>query len=191
MASYWDTHMENYGEGRRLEAEAEAGAENHYCCCLFSRSVVIDSLQPRELQHTRLPCPSPSPRVRSHSCPLSWWCHLSISSSVAPFSSCPHPSPNLGLFQWVSSLYQVAKTLDNQLCMLWILESRLGGGSPYPSFHRAGQWEPEKRMDVLKVTGLPGRIKSKPKVHDVLYKALSLFRVRKQLPRWSARTWPI
>ena len=47
-----------------------------------------DSLWPYELQHTRLPCPSPSPRVCSNSCPLSPWCHTTISSSVFPFSSC-------------------------------------------------------------------------------------------------------
>jgi len=47
-----------------------------------------DSLQPHGLWHTRLPCPSPSPRVCSNSCPLSWWCHPTISSSVVPFSSC-------------------------------------------------------------------------------------------------------
>ena len=45
------------------------------------------------LQHARLPCPSLSPRVYSNSCPLSWWCHATISSSVAPFSSCPQSFP--------------------------------------------------------------------------------------------------
>ena len=55
---------------------------------LFSRSVVSDFLQPYGLQHSRLPCPSPSPRVCSNSCPLSQWCHPTISSSVIPFSSC-------------------------------------------------------------------------------------------------------
>ena len=55
---------------------------------LFSQSVVSDSLQPRGLQHARLPCPSPSPGACSNSCPLSRWCHPTISSSVAPFSSC-------------------------------------------------------------------------------------------------------
>ena len=47
-----------------------------------------DSLWPHGLQHTRLPCPSPTPGVYSNSCPLSQWCHLTISSSVVPFSSC-------------------------------------------------------------------------------------------------------
>ena len=50
-------------------------------------SVMSDSLQPHELQHSRLPCPSPTPRPCSNSCPLSWWCHPNISSSVISFSS--------------------------------------------------------------------------------------------------------
>ena len=54
----------------------------------FSRCVVFNSLQPCGLQGARLPCPSLSPRVCSNSCPLSWWCHPTVSSSVVPFSSC-------------------------------------------------------------------------------------------------------
>ena len=54
----------------------------------FSRSVVSDSLRPHGLQHARPPYPSPTPWVYSHSCPLSQWCHPTISSSVIPFSSC-------------------------------------------------------------------------------------------------------
>ena len=54
----------------------------------FSHSVTSDSLRPHELQHTRPPCPSPTLRVYSNSCPLSRWCHPAISSSVVPFSSC-------------------------------------------------------------------------------------------------------
>ena len=54
----------------------------------FSSSVVSNSLWPHGLQHTRLPCPSPTPRDYSNSCPSSWWCHPTISSSVIPFSSC-------------------------------------------------------------------------------------------------------
>ena len=54
----------------------------------FSRSVVSNSLQHCGLQHARLPCQSPTPRTGSHSCPSSWWCRPTISSSVVPFSSC-------------------------------------------------------------------------------------------------------
>jgi len=62
----------------------------------FSRSVMSDSLQPHGLQHARPPCPSPTPRVYSNSCPLSQWCHPTISSSVIPFSSCPQSFPASG-----------------------------------------------------------------------------------------------
>ena len=55
----------------------------------FSRSVVSDSLRPHESQHTRPPCPSPTPGVHPNSCASSRWCHPAISSSVVPFSSCP------------------------------------------------------------------------------------------------------
>ena len=53
----------------------------------FSCSVMSDSLWPHGLQHARLPCPSPAPGACSNSCPLNWWCHPTISSSVIPFSS--------------------------------------------------------------------------------------------------------
>ena len=59
----------------------------------FSRSVVSDCLRPHESQHTRPPCPSPSPGVHSDSCPSSPWCHPAISSSVVPFSFCPQSHP--------------------------------------------------------------------------------------------------
>ena len=65
---------------------------------LFSCSVVSDSLQPHGLQHARLPCPSPTPGICSNSCPLSRWCHPTISSSVLPFSSCLQPFPASGSF---------------------------------------------------------------------------------------------
>ena len=62
----------------------------------FSRSVGSDSLRPRELQYNRPPCPSPTPGVYPNPCPLSWWCHPAISSSVVPFSSCPQSLPASG-----------------------------------------------------------------------------------------------
>ena len=67
--------------------------EFYFSSVQFSRSVVSDSLQPNESQHTRPPCPSPTPGVYSNSRPLSQWCHPGISSSVIPFSSCPQSLP--------------------------------------------------------------------------------------------------
>ena len=99
----------------------------------FSTSVVSDSLGPNESQHTRPPCPSPTPRVHSKSRPSSRWCHPAILPSVIPFSSCPHASQHQGLFQWVNSLPEVAKVLEFQ--------------------HQSFQWTP--RTDLLQ-DGLVG-----------------------------------
>ena len=65
----------------------------------FSHSVVSNSFQPHEPQHTRPPCPSPTPRIYPNSCPLSRWCHIIISSFVVPFSSCLQSFPTSGSFQ--------------------------------------------------------------------------------------------
>ena len=65
----------------------------------FSHSVVSNSLRPHELQHARPPCPSPTPRVYSNTCPLSGWCHPTISSCVVPFSSCLQSFSSSGSFQ--------------------------------------------------------------------------------------------
>ena len=92
------------------------------CVLFFSRSLMSDSLQPHGLQHSRLPCPSPSPKDWSKLCPLSWWCHPTISFSVIPFSSrlLSFYPLHQGLFQWVSSLHQEVQVLE--LWILWIYE---------------------------------------------------------------------
>ena len=87
------------------------------------------TLRPHGLQHTRPPCPSPTPGVYSSSYPLCQWCHPTISSSVVPFSSHLQSFPALGSFKWVSSLHQVAKVLEFQLQ------------------HQSFQWTP--RTDLL------------------------------------------
>ena len=71
----------------------------------FSHSVVSNSLWPHGLQHSRPPCPSPTPRVYSNSCPLSRWCHPTISSSVIPFSSCPQIFPSIRVLSNESALH--------------------------------------------------------------------------------------
>ena len=75
----------------------------------------VHSLRPHELQHTRPPCPSPTPGVRSNSRPSSQWCHPAISSSVVPFSSCRQSLQASGSFPWVNSSHEVAKVLEFQL----------------------------------------------------------------------------
>ena len=73
----------------------------------ISHSVVYDSLWTHELQHSRPPCPSPTPGAHPNSCPLSQWCHPAISSSVVPFSSCPQFLP--------ASVF----SNESALCMRW------------------------------------------------------------------------
>ena len=81
----------------------------------FSRSVVSESLQPHEPQHARPPCPSPTPGVHPNPCPLSWWCHPTVSSSIVPSPPALNLSQHQGLFRWVRSSHQVAKVLEFQL----------------------------------------------------------------------------
>ena len=103
-----------------------------FCCLPFSRlrcSVVSESLWPHGQQHARLPCPSPAPGGHSNSCPLSRWCHPTISPSAVPLLLLPSILPSIRVFQWVSSSHQVAKVLELQL--------------PHQSF----QWTP--RADLL------------------------------------------
>ena len=75
----------------------------NWCYCSVAKS--SDSLQPHVLQHSRLPCPSLSPRVCPSSHPLHWWCHLTISSSVAHFSFCLQSFPESGSFSSELAVY--------------------------------------------------------------------------------------
>ena len=100
----------------------------------FSHSVVFNSLQPHGVQHVRLPCPSPTPKACSNTCPSSWWCHPTISSSVVHFSSCLQSFPASGSFlvsqfftsggQSIGSFSFVIKFLILQyhhLCRKWLV----------------------------------------------------------------------
>ena len=84
---------------------------------LFRHSVMSDSLWPH-WSIPRFPCPSPTAGACSNSCPLSPWCHRTISSSFVPFSSCLQFSQHQGIFQWIISSHQVAKVLQFQLLQL-------------------------------------------------------------------------
>ena len=113
----------------------------------FSCSVMSDSLWPREPQHVRPPCPSPMPRVYPNSCPLSWWCHPTISSSVVPFSSAFNLSQHQDLFQRVSSSHQVAK--------YWSFSFSI---SPSNEYSRLIFF----RMDWLDLLAVQGTLKNPP-----------------------------
>ena len=108
----WDKYDDGDDDGSlALNANDVPGSFLTTSCVL----VAVESLSHVWLSHARLTCPSLSPRICSNSCPLSWWCYPTVSSSVTPSPPALHLSQHQGLFQWVSSLYQVAKVLELQL----------------------------------------------------------------------------
>ena len=95
----------------------------------FSHSVVSNSLWPHESQHTRPPCPSPTPGVHSDSCPSSPWCHPTISSSVIPFSSCPQSLPASKYFP-MSQLFAWGGQSTGASALASFLPKKFQGWSP-------------------------------------------------------------
>ena len=102
--------------------EGEGGMiwENSIETCIFSsvqfsHSVMSNSLQPHALQHSRPPCPSPTPRAYSNSCPLSRWCHPTASPSVIPFSSCLQSFPSIRVVSNESALTSAGQVLELKL----------------------------------------------------------------------------
>ena len=120
--------QQSKNEGGRV-SKKQMATKGEFSSGQFSHSVVSNSLRPHESQHTRPLCPPLAPRVYSNSCPLSRWCHPTISSSVVPFSSWLQSFQHQGLFKWVSSSHEVAKVLELQLQ------------------HQSFQWTP--RTDLL------------------------------------------
>ena len=108
-----------------------------------SRSVGSKSLQPHESQHTKPPCPSPTPAVHSNSGASSRWCHPAISSSVVPFSSCPNPSQHQGLFQEVNFVWP----------KYWSFSLSISPSNEYPGLVSF-------RMDWLDLLAVQGTCKS-------------------------------
>ena len=111
-----------------------------------------DSLTPHEPQHTRPPCPSPTPRVHPNPCPSSWWCHPTISSSVVPFSSCPQSFPASGSFQmnqlFASGSQSIGVSASTAVCpILLSYQSRIGH---YKKERKKERKENETRVQSLK-----------------------------------------
>ena len=112
----------------------------------FSRSVMSDSLQPHGLQHARPPCPSLSPWVCSNSCPLSQWCHPTISSSVTPSPLALNLFQHQGLFKWV-------KTLHIRWPKYWSFSFSISPSNEYSGLISF-------RMDWLDLLAVQGTLKS-------------------------------
>ena len=96
--------MEGGKSSNWLRSKSDSSYQGKISSVQFNHSIVSNSLQPHEPQHTRPPCPSPTPGVHPNPCPSSQWCHPTISSSVIPFSSCPQSFPASGSFP-VSQLF--------------------------------------------------------------------------------------
>ena len=118
----------------------------------FRCSVVSDSLWPHGLQHARPPCPSPTSRVYSHSCPLSRWCHPTISSSVVPFSS--------RLQSFPASVFSNESVLLIRWPMYWSFSYNI---SPSKEFSVLISF----RMDWLDLLAVQGSLKSLPQHHSL------------------------
>ena len=112
---------------------------------LFICPGMYNSLHPHGLQHARPPCPSPTPRVYSNSCPLSWWCHATISSSVIPFSSWLQSYPASGFFQ-MSQLFTSGPKY-------WSFSFRISPSNEYSGLTFF-------RMDWLDLFAVQGTLKS-------------------------------
>ena len=135
------------------------------CSVQFSHSVVSDSLRPHGLLHARPPCPSPTPGVYSNSCPLSQWCHPTISSSVVPFSSCLQSVSASGSF----SISQFFKSGGQSIGVFSFSVSPSNEYSGLISF----------RTDWLNLLAVQGTLKSLPEIRKVylLWKKCKLLRV--------------
>ena len=118
----------------------------------FSHSVMSNSLRPHGLQHARLPCPSPTSRVYSHSHPLSRWCHPTISSSVVPFSS------RLQSFQ-ASGFFQMSQFFASGGQSIGVFRCSISPSSEY-------SWLISFRMDWLDLLTVQGTLKSLLQLHS-------------------------
>ena len=113
----------------------------------FSHSVVSNSLWPHELQHARPPCASPTPRVHPNPCPLSRWCHPTISSSVLPLSSCPQSFP--------ASVFSNESAFCLRLPKYWSFSFNITLSNEYPGLSSF-------KMDWLDLLQVQGTLKSSP-----------------------------
>ena len=99
---------------QQVPLSMEFSRQEYWSWVQFSHLLVSNSLQPHELQHARPPCSSPTPGDHSNPCPLSWWYHPNISSSVIPFS-CPQSFPTSGSFPMCQLSTSRARVLELQL----------------------------------------------------------------------------
>ena len=137
-------------------------AENEWLFLFqFSRSVMSDSLRHHELQHTRPPCPSPTPGVYPNPCPLSQRCHQTISSSVVPFSSSPQSFPASGSFPMSHLFVSGGQSIEASAFFLSLSCSL----STYPMLH-TNSW---LSTPLISFTYFKTLYKCNQPIHTLLY----------------------
>ena len=131
----------------------------------FSRSVMFDSLWPHGVQHAGLPCPSPTPRAYSNSCPSSQWCHPTISSSVIPF--CPQSFPASGSFPlsqfFASGGQSIGVSASASVLRMNIQDWSLLGWTGWISLHSKGLSRVDIWQNQYNIVKFKNKIKSKQK----------------------------
>ena len=116
----------------------------------FSHSVMSDSLRPHEWQYARPPCPSPTLGVHPNPCPLSWWCHPTISSFVVPFSSCPRSFPTSGSFQMSQLFASGGQSIGvSYILLLYIYLKNSNLGKLYQDFIVYWENRPIKNKSLI------------------------------------------
>ena len=133
------------GKGGRQGCLSSPCLFNFYAVLLFSHQVMSDSSQPHGLQHTKLLCPSPSPRVYPSSCPLHQRCHPAVSSTVVPSSSCPQSLP--------ASVFSNESTLHMRWPKFWSFSFNIIPSKEIPGLISF-------RMDGLDLLSVQGTLKS-------------------------------
>ena len=139
----------------RMKGGWKEEKEYHFLASLvqFSWSVVSDPLWPHEPQHAMPPCPSPTPEVYPNSCPLSRWCHPTISFSVIPFSSCPQSFPASGSFQMSQLSASGGQSID------WSFSFNISPSNEY-------SWLISFRIDCLDLLAVQGTLKNLLQYHS-------------------------
>ena len=153
-----NTAAENVNWSNHCGKQYENSSKNlkiGYSPVEFSRSVMSNSLQPHGLQHTRPPCPSPTPRVYSNSCPLSQGCHPTILSSVVPFSSHPQSLPASGSFQ-MSQLFASSGQSTGVSVSTSVLPMK---GSSLQSSNSTSEYMPKRNENRILKSYIPSFLK--------------------------------
>ena len=129
-----------FSDNQQLQALVASYSQNNWSVCSvqFSASVMSNYLRPHEPQYARPPCPSPTPRVHPNPCPLSWWYHPPISSSVVPFSSHPQSFPESGFLFFCVFFFSNESALHIRWPKYWSFSFNISPSSEHQDWSPLG-----------------------------------------------------